>query len=184
LPLERPDSNGELFWAFNRMALQGFGGVLAVAQHELVEHKRWLSREEFVEMLALAQVLPGPNVVNLALMFGDRYFGLRGAFSALAGMLAVPLVIVLLLAAGYAELSRFAIVAGALRGMGAVAAGLIIATGIKLAATLGTNRLGRPLALIFAALTFGAIAWLRWPLIWVLAGLGTLAIAVAWMRGQ
>jgi chromate transporter len=99
-------------------------------------------------------------------------------------MLAVPLVIVLLLAAGYAELSRFAIVAGALRGMGAVAAGLIIATGIKLAATLGTNRLGRPLALIFAALTFGAIAWLRWPLIWVLAGLGTLAIAVAWMRGQ
>ncbi len=184
LPLERPDSNGELFWAFNRMALQGFGGVLAVAQHELVEHKRWLSREEFVEMLALAQVLPGPNVVNLALMFGDRYFGLRGAFSALAGMLAVPLVIVLLLAAGYAELSRFAIVAGALRGMGAVAAGLIIATGIKLAATLGTNRLGRPLALIFAALTFGAIAWLRWPLIWVLAGLGTLAIAVAWVRGQ
>jgi len=183
-PLERPDSNGELFWAFNRMALQGFGGVLAVAQHELVEHKGWLSREEFVEMLALAQVLPGPNVVNLALMFGDRYFGLRGAFSALAGMLAVPLVIVLLLAAGYAELSRFAIVAGALRGMGAVAAGLIIATGIKLAATLGTNRLGRPLALIFAALTFGAIAWLRWPLIWVLAGLGTLAIAVAWVRGQ
>jgi chromate transporter len=182
LPLPRPGSNGELFWAFNRMALQGFGGVLAVAQHELVEQKHWLSRQEFVEMLALAQVLPGPNIVNLALMFGDRFFGLRGAFSALAGMLAVPLVIVLTLATGYAELSRFAIVSGALRGMGAVAAGLIIATGIKLAATLGTNRLGRLLALAFAALTFGAIAWLRWPLIWVVAGLGSLAIAIAWMR--
>ena len=180
--LPRPASNAELFRAFNRMALQGFGGVLAVAQHELVEHKRWLSRQEFVEMLALAQVLPGPNVVNLALMFGDRYFGLRGAFSALAGMLAVPLVIVLVLTAGYAELSRFGVVSGALRGMGAVAAGLIIATGIKLAATLGTNRLGRPLALAFAALTFGAIGGLRWPLIWVVAGLGSVAIAVAWVR--
>jgi chromate transporter len=179
---ERPHSQAELFFAFNRMALQGFGGVLAVAQRELVERRRWLSREEFVEMLAVAQVLPGPNVVNLALMFGDRYFGLRGAFVALAGMLAVPLVIVLALTTGYAELSRFAVVSGALRGMGAVAAGLIISTGIKLMATLRTNRLGLPLALAFVALTFIAIGLLRWPLIWVLAGSGSVAIALAWMR--
>ena len=72
-----PTSAGDLFFAFNRLALQGFGGVLAVAQRELVERKGWLTREQFVEMLALSQVLPGPNVVNLALMFGDRFFGLR-----------------------------------------------------------------------------------------------------------
>ena len=124
----RPGSAGELFFAFNRLALQGFGGVLAVAQRELVERKRWLTREDFVELLALSQVLPGPNVVNLALMFGDRFFGLRGAFAAVAGMLVVPLVIVLALTAAYAEFSRLAVVSGALRGMGAVAAGLIIAT--------------------------------------------------------
>jgi chromate transporter len=182
VPTTQPQSIGELFAVFNRMSLQGFGGVLAVAQRELVERRRWLSREDFVEMLAVAQVLPGPNVVNLALMFGDRYFGLRGAVAALAGMLGVPLVIVLVLAAGYAELARFAVVSGALRGMGAVAAGLIISTAIKLMATLRTNRLGPLLAVAFAALTFVAIGLLRWPLVWVLAGLGSLAIAVAWVR--
>ena len=178
----RPASKTELFLVFNRMALQGFGGVLAIAQRELVERKRWLTREEFVEMLALAQVLPGPNVVNLALMLGDRHFGLGGAFAALAGMLLVPLFIVMVLSAGYAELSRFPVVSGALRGMGAIAAGLIIATAIKLIGTLGTNRLGLPLAVTFAALTFISIAWLRWPLIWVVAALGSVAIATAWAR--
>ena len=64
----RPASVTELFFAFNRLALQGFGGVLPVAQRELVERRRWVTRAEFVEILSLGQVLPGPNVVNLALM--------------------------------------------------------------------------------------------------------------------
>jgi chromate transporter len=178
----RPSSKSDLFFTFNRLALQGFGGVLAVAQRELVERKRWLSREEFVEMLALSQVLPGPNVVNLALMFGDRFFGLAGAFAAVGGMLAVPLVIVMALTAAYAEFARLAFVSGALRGMGAVAAGLIIATAIKLMGTLGGNRLGPLLAAALAALTFLAIAVLRWPLLWVIAGLGTTAVAIAYAR--
>ena len=146
----RPASAADLFFTFNRLALQGFGGVLAVAQRELVERKGWLTRQEFVEMLALSQVLPGPNVVNLGLMFGDRFFGLRGAIAAVGGMLVVPLVIVMALTLAYAEFSRLAVVAGALRGMGAVAAGLVMSTAFKLIATLGTNRLGRPLAVAFA----------------------------------
>ena len=177
-----PASSAELFFAFNRMALQGFGGVLAVAQHELVERKRWLSRQQFVEMLSLSQVLPGPNVVNLALMMGDRFFGWRGALSALAGMLLVPLVIVLVLTAAYAELSGIEVVAGALRGMGAVAAGLVIATAFKLIGTLRTNRLGLPLAAAFSIATFAMIALLRWPLVGVLGGLGSLAVGMAWIR--
>ena len=177
-----PASSAELFFAFNRMALQGFGGVLAVAPHELVERKRWLSRQQFVEMLSLSQVLPGPNVVNLALMLGDRFFGWRGALSALAGMLLVPLVIVLVLTAAYAELSGIEVVAGALRGMGAVAAGLVIATAFKLMGTLRTNRLGLPLAAAFSIATFVMIALLRWPLVGVLGGLGSLAVGMAWIR--
>jgi len=177
-----PASSAELFFAFNRMALQGFGGVLAVAQHELVERQRWLSRQQFVEMLSLSQVLPGPNVVNLALMLGDRFFGWRGALSALAGMLLVPLVIVLVLTAAYAELSGIEVVAGALRGMGAVAAGLVIATAFKLMGTLRTNRLGLPLAAAFSIATFVMIALLRWPLVGVLGGLGSLAVGMAWIR--
>jgi len=177
-----PTSTGDLFFTFNRLALQGFGGVLAVAQRELVERKGWLSREEFVEMLALSQVLPGPNVVNLGLMLGDRFFGLKGALAAVAGMLALPLIIVLVLTAAYAEFSRLAAVSGALRGMGAVAAGLILATAIKLMATLASNRLGPPLAAAFSIFTFVTIVWLRWPLIWVVAGLGTTAVAIAYAR--
>src|ERR1700693_5786855 len=94
-PLARPSSNKELFIAFTLLALQGFGGVLAVAQRVLCEQRRWLTKEEFVEILAVGQVLPGPNVCNVALMVGDRFFGWRGAFAALAGMMAVPLLIVL-----------------------------------------------------------------------------------------
>ena len=183
-PLAQPGSSGELFFTFNRLALQGFGGVLAVAQRELVDRRRWLSREQFVEMLALSQVLPGPNVINLAIMFGDRFFGLRGALAAVAGMLVVPLFIVMALTAAYAEFSGIAMVSGALRGMGAVAAGLIIATAIKLTGTLRTNRLGLPTAAAFSVLTFIMIALLHWPLIWVIAGLGSLAIAIAWRRWQ
>ncbi|WP_196933700.1 chromate transporter, partial [Pseudacidovorax intermedius] len=75
----RPESLADLFLSFTILALQGFGGVLAVVQRELVERKRWLTKEQFIEDWAVAQVLPGPNVINLALMLGDRHFGLRGA---------------------------------------------------------------------------------------------------------
>jgi chromate transporter len=179
-----PTSLGELFFAFTRLALQGFGGVLPVAQRELVERLRWLTKEQFVEMLAVGQILPGPNVVNLALIYGDRVFGVRGAFAALAGMLVAPLVVVLAVTALYGQFAQVPAVTGALRGMSAVAAGLVISTALKLLATVRANPMGLPTALTFAALAFVATAWLRWPLVWVIAGLGTLAIAVAWNRLQ
>ena len=179
-----PRSCGDLFRLFNRMALQGFGGVLAVAQIELVERSRWLTREQFVETLSVAQVLPGPNVCNLALMVGDRYFGWRGAAAALAGMMLAPLVIVLALAAAYDHWAHLPAVAGALRGMGAVAAGLVIATALKLALALEANPLGLPLCAGIGGLTFAAIALARWPLVWVVCGLGSAAVAVAWRRLQ
>jgi chromate transporter len=180
--LAAPASLRELFVAFTVLALQGFGGVLPVAQRELVEKHRWLTREQFVEMLAVSQVLPGPNVVNLALMFGDRCFGWRGAVMAFAGMMAVPTLIVLGLTALYAEYAHVPVVAGALRGMGAVAAGLVLSTALKLASTLRTNRMGAWIGGAFALLTFVAIAWLHVPLVWIVLGLGVLAIAVAWSR--
>ena len=177
-----PRSPGELYLRFNRMALQGFGGVLAVAQIELVERSGWLTREEFVETLSLAQVLPGPNVCNLALMVGDRYFGWRGAAAALAGMMLAPLAIVLALAAVYGRVAEWPAVAGALRGMGAVAAGLVIATALKLALALKSSPLGLPACTLIGGATFGAIALARWPLAWVVLGVGGVAVALAWRR--
>lgn len=177
-----PQSPTHLFLAFTRLALQGFGGVLAVAQRELVERLGWMSKEEFVETLAVAQVLPGPNVVNLSMMVGDRFFGLRGAAAALAGMLLAPALVVLLVAAAFAQLSSHPMALDALRGMGAVSAGLILATGIKLLPALRQSPLGRPLALGLALLAFVLIALLRWPLITVLALLGGGGMAIAWWR--
>jgi chromate transporter len=177
-----PKSKMDLFVSFSLLALQGFGGVLAIVQRELVEKKRWLTLEEFLEDWAVAQILPGPNVVNLSLMIGDRYFGFAGALAALAGMLTFPLVIVLALAAILGGVSDAPAVQGALRGMGAVAAGLIAATGIKLIAALKSNPMGLAVCWGLAVLSFIAIALLRLPLISVLLGIGTLACVWAYRR--
>lgn len=178
----RPASPIEIFWAFNRLALQGFGGVLAVAQREMVERLGWLSNDEFLEMLAVAQVLPGPNVVNLSLMIGDRFFGARGAFAALAGMFSMPCVIVLSLATVSNQLLSNPQMAGALRGMGAVAAGLILATGFKLMGSLRRSALGLPISMGMASLAFVLIAFARWPLLWVVLGLGAVSTGWTWWR--
>ena len=181
-PRAQPQSPTDLFLSFSLLALQGFGGVLTVVQRELVEKKRWMTREEFVEEWAVAQIMPGPNVVNLSLMIGARYFGFKGAMAALAGMLTAPLVIVLLLALVYAQFAGHPGVQGALRGMSAVAAGLITATGLKLVGALQKNVLGWPLCIALGVLCFVAIALLRWPLAYVLLGLGVAACTLAYRR--
>lgn len=178
----RPDSPFALFIAFSLLALQGFGGVLAVAQRELVDRRGWLTRHEFIELYAVAQLLPGPNVVNLSLMVGDRYFGGRGAFAAIAGMLLAPIVVVLVLAASYQQLAQHAAVAGALRGMGAVAAGLILAMALKMLATLRGNVLGPLLCTLLGLATLATIAVLRLPLAWVVIGLGLTGWGLARWR--
>ena len=180
----RPQSITDLFVSFTFLALQGFGGVLAVVQREFVEKKRWMTNEEFIEDWAVAQVMPGPNVINLALIIGGRYFGLKGAMAALSGMLAAPLLIVLTLALVYAQFATRPEVAGALRGMGAVAAGLIGATAIKLAKGLKTSVLGWRWCTAFGLGSLLAIAALRVPLVYVIFGLGGLACALAYRKLQ
>jgi len=180
--LRRPATWLAMAWVFNRLALQGFGGVLAVAQHELVERQRWMTRAQFLELLSLGQVLPGPNIVNMALILGDRFFGWRGALASVAGLLGVPLLIVLALATLYRHTMDLPMVAGALRGMGAVAAGLVIGTALKLVGTLRGGPLGWQGAAAVALLTFAAIGVLRWPMAGVVLGLGGAAVAAAWWR--
>lgn len=177
-----PASCGELFRVFNRLAMRGFGGVLPVVHPTLVEEARWLDAQQFTELLALSQVLPGPNIVNMALILGDRYHGLRGAFAAAAGLLALPLAIVLALVMVYRGYAADPVVAGALRGMGAVAAGLIVSTAVKLVPTLRRHPLGPAPAALLAALAFVGVGLLRWPMVWVLFGLGSIGMAASWAR--
>lgn len=178
----RPRSLTDLFISFTLLALQGFGGVLAIVQNELVEKKKWMTREEFIEDWAVAQIMPGPNVVNLSMMIGARYFGLPGALSALAGMLLFPLLLVLILAVAYARFSSEPVVAGALHGMGAIAAGLVCGAGFRLFSALRKNPLGMALCSVLALACFAAIALLRWPLAYVLPVLGVFACVTAYRR--
>ncbi|MFM1989082.1 MAG: hypothetical protein RJA99_2039 [Pseudomonadota bacterium] len=174
----RPRSLGQLFLVFSGLALRGFGGVLPWAQRVLVDDRRWLTRDEFVEVLAFGQLLPGPNVCNVALMVGDRWFGWRGAVVALAGMLLAPAAVVLGLALLYSQVAHDPVVRRALIGMGAVAGGMILGTGLRLAST----QRGRWPWLGFGALAFACVALLRLELAWVVLAIGPVAVALAGWR--
>jgi chromate transporter len=169
-PLAAPKSPSDLFLSFTALALQGFGGVIAIAQRVLCEEKRWLSKEQFLELLAASQIL------------GDRFHGWRGAFAALAGMMSVPLMIVLLVTEFYSHHAANPAVSGALRGMGAVSAGLFVGTALRLVPALRKNPMGMGACAIIAVACFAAVALLRWPLVGVLLGLGTVSCAFAWSR--
>jgi chromate transporter len=182
IPANEPRSLTDLFLSFTFLSLQGFGGVMAIVQRELVDGKRWLTREEFVEEWAVAQILPGPNVVNLALMLGARYFGWRGALAAVAGMLVMPLILILLLALLYEQFAHYPQVAGAVRGMSAVAAGLIFASGIRLFGALTSNPLGLPVCIALGTACFVTVGLLRWPLIYALLALGSVGWALAYRK--
>ncbi|CAB5672533.1 chromate transporter, chromate ion transporter (CHR) family [Delftia tsuruhatensis] len=181
-PRPAPASLRDLFWSFTWLALQGFGGVLAVVQRELVEKKRWLTNEEFVEDWAVAQIMPGPNVVNLSITIGERYFGWRGAVVAVCGMLCFPMLLVLTLTMIYSQLADHPAVAGALRGMGAVAAGLVAGMGLKLTSTLARHPLGRWCSAALALASFIAMAVLRVPLAWTLLVVGGAGCVLTWRK--
>lgn len=172
----------EIFIGFTLLALQGFGGVVVVVQRELVERRQWLTPRQFLEDWAVAQVLPGPNVVNLGLMLGSRYFGWRGALASVLGLVLFPMFLVLGLGLVYGHFQNQPAVAGALRGMAAVAAGMIIATGLKLLPALRHHPLGSRLAMSIAAACFCMIAVLRWPLLAALLGMGSVACVLTWRK--
>lgn len=181
-----PRSKTELLLTFASIAMQGFGGVLTIIQRELVDKRRWLTQKEFTEDWAVSQILPGGNVVNLCIILGNRYFGWRGSVVALAGLLVPPLFLVLLLATAYNQFVHLPEVAGAVRGMGAAAAGLIAAASIKMLSGLKKNEMGRAACAVLIVLTFVAVALLRWPLVYVVLGLGLPAFvyAVSVIRAQ
>jgi chromate transporter len=175
-----PASATAVFIGFTAMALQGFGGMFTVMQRELVERRRWITAETFLEDNAAAQVMPGPNACNLAIMVGRRFFGWRGAFAAVLGLLLAPIGLVLLLAGVQARFQDHAAVQGALRGMSAVAAGAIMASGVKLVPALRHHPLGRPAALGFSVAAAVLVAFFRLPVIGVLAVVGGLACFATW----
>ena len=170
----------ELFLRFTQVSLSGFGGVMPFARRMLVEERRWLSPEEFTDVLSLCQLLPGPNIVNVAVCVGARYHGARGAVAAFAGLMTAPFFIVLALGALYTEYGDLPAVSALFRGISAAAAGLVVAMGLKMA----TSRRLRSAMASFALITFIGIALMRLPLVVFLLGAAPLSVAAALWRAK
>ena len=166
----------ELFLVFSRLALSGFGGVMPWAHRTLVERKAWLSQREFVETLALGQLLPGPNIGNMAVMIGYRFAGYAGAVAAVLGLVCGPVLLMIGTGMLYQRYGTLPLVQQAISGMSAVAAGLVISTGFKLIG--GVERHWRPW--LFGALALTGVGALRWPMLAVVGTLAPLAILLAW----
>ena len=166
----------EIFLAFSQISLSGFGGTLFWARLVLVERKGWLSEREFLETLALGQILPGPNILNLTVMTGHRFAGRAGAAAAVAGFMGWPFLIMIAMGWLYGIYGALPAVQQALTGMTAVATGLLLASAVKMTAAL--PRRWRPW--LFVALAFAGVGALRWPLLGVLGALAPFAIALAW----
>jgi chromate transporter len=176
---ERP-SLGELFRAFLIVSISGFGGALPWARRMIVEQRRWMTAAEFNEAFALAQFLPGPNLVNFSVVFGLRFGGPAGAAIALFGLLGPPLVIVTVLAILYAQFGELETLGRILKGITTAAAGLLIAVVAKMAAPLFLKRWNS--APVIALLAFFGVAIMQFPLPLVFAVLAPVSIALAWFK--
>jgi len=170
----------DLFVAFAKMSLAGFGGVLVWARRALVEQHRWMTAEEFNETFALCHFLPGPNVVNLSVVFGSRFRGIPGAIAAFAGLLGPPVVIVTGLAALYARYGELEALRRALAGVSCVAVGLLFAVIFKMLLPLLRKR--DPVALLLLGAVFVAVGLMRQPMPWVLAVAIPVSLALSYAR--
>lgn len=170
----------ELFVAFAKMSLAGFGGVLVWARRAIVDQHRWMTPEEFNEAFALCHFLPGPNIVNLSVVFGARFRGIPGSIAAFLGLIGPPVVIVTVLAAIYARYGEIPALQRTLAGVSCAAVGLFLAVILRMLMPLLKKR--DPATLTLLAAVFVAIGVLRLPLVPVLLTAIPLSIAVAFVR--
>jgi chromate transporter len=177
LALSPPPGLIALFVAFAKMSLAGFGGVLVWARRGIVDQHRWMTANEFNETFALCHFLPGPNVVNLSVVFGSRFRGIPGALAAFAGLLGPPVVIVTVLAALYVRYGEIDALRRILAGISCAAVGLLISALFRMMMPLIERR--DLIGLVILAAVFVAIGLLRLPLPAVLLVAIPLSIVIA-----
>ena len=176
LPMSAPPGLFALFAAFARMSLSGFGGVLAFARRGIVDQHRWMTAEEFNETFALCHFLPGPNIVNLSVVFGARFRGVPGSIAAFAGLVSPPVVIVTILAVLYARFGEIDALRRILSGVSCAAVGLLISVVFRMMVPLIRKR--DIVGVVVLAAVFIAIGVLRLPLPAVLLVAIPLSIAI------
>ena len=178
-PTAPPPNRRQLFLGFLKIGLMGFGGIAPVARHVLVVDRAWLTERDYAAILGVGQILPGANVTNAAVIIGGRFHGALGSCIALAGLMAMPLVILISLATLYERFADLPAVQAAMAGTAAAAAGLILGTALKMAQRLKPS----PVAIAFGLAAFVGVGLLHLPLIGTLLALAPLSIAAhAWRK--
>jgi chromate transporter len=169
-----------LFAAFAGIGMMSFGGGLAAwIRREVVQRREWLDDQQFLSGFALSQLVPGATNVNLTLFIGAQLRGVPGAVVAVIGLTVMPLAIVLALGALYLHSSGVpggGMIGAALTGMGAVAIGLNLGTGIR----LGRLYLRRLIPALVTAVIAIAIGVLGFRLLHVLAVMLPVSLLLAW----
>ncbi len=173
-------SLGAFFLAYCVIGLIGFGGVNAWARRKLVEEKRWITEQDYAEVLGLGQALPGPNAMNVAIMLGERWHGVAGSLAAVFGLFGPPLVVLVALAAAHDAYGEVPLVKAVLAGIAAAAAGMVIGTALRM-----VQKLRPPPAVVAVGLAamVGA-AFLRLPLPVIVLGLAPFGILAAWWSAR
>ena len=171
-------THADLFLALFKISISGFGGTLPWTRRMFVEEKHWMTAEEFNDAYAVCQFLPGPNIVNLASVFGARMRGATGALAAWMGFLGFPFVLMVTLGMLYAQFGDAEALRRILGGVAAAAAGVMISTVTRMAEPLFRGPIGPAPFVVLA--TMAAIAIMRWPLLWVMIALVPSSIALAW----
>jgi chromate transporter len=182
----------ELFLLFSKIGVSSFGGGVSVWMHTaLVERRGWLDETEFSSALALARIMPGVNIVNLAVLIGHRLIGLSGAVAAVAGLLVGPSLIVIAAAILYRRFAGVIILDVALAGTAAAAAGLLIGMGVKSGGRIvrrGLASKGRTAQgvgkIVVLVATFVLVGVLRFPTVPTVLCLTPLSFALAWLGGR
>lgn len=177
-----PGSLAEIFLAFAAVSLVSFGGVLPWARRMLVNDKRWMTPEEFNEVLALCQFLPGPNIVNVCAVWGTRVRGLPGALASLLGLLGPSVALMVVVGMLYRAYGGLPQLRGVLAGLAAGAAGLILSTAFQMAEPLLKRRPGPPHAV--AATAFVCVGLLRLNMPLVLVIMVPISVYFAWRRSD
>lgn len=169
---------GEIFWGFFKVTVTGFGGVLVWARREFVQNRRWFTPDEFNNLFALCQFLPGPNIVTFSIIYSWRLYGPLGVVLALAGLLGPPVTLMIIAGTLYREYGTLPVFSGGLNGLAAAAAGLMIANTVQMSEPL--VRRDRLIKALLALVVFLAIGVMQWSLLWVLLVMAPVSIAIAW----
>ena len=177
-PEIRPSTLPQYAALITRVGLTSFGGGLSGWMLRLVVNERhWMTEADFLNGLALCQVFPGINVLNLAIWLGYRLHGNRGAVIGALAMIVPPAFVIVALYAVFTGVAHNPPVRIALDGVAAAAVGLSASMGLRAA-----RRCLAPVPIVILAATFVLVGLVRVPLLAVMAGMVPLSIALAWRR--